>query len=70
MAIKLIGVPLGAECNKSRERTEIVDMMIRLEEDENFYLLQHEYGLHHAILFSWKETSIKLLDLYKQCVKS
>lgn len=49
---------------------EIAEMMMRLEEDENFYLMQHEYGLHHAISFSWKETSIKLLDLYKQCVTS
>lgn len=44
---------------------EIAEMMIRLEEEPKFYDQQIEYGLNHVIAFSWKETTKKLLGIYK-----
>ena len=47
---------------------EIAKMMIKLEEDQLLYQSQIEYGLHHVISFSWKETTHKLIDIYKECL--
>ena len=44
---------------------EIADMMIRLEEDNDFYLQQQNYGLKHVVAFSWKETTKQLLSIYQ-----
>lgn len=47
---------------------EIAEMMLRLEEDDQFYNHQREYGLHHAVSFSWKETTKQLLHIYKELI--
>lgn len=50
----------------SPEDTEgISQMMLRLEEDEDLYNTQREYGIQHVRSFSWKETTKKLLNIYK-----
>ena len=48
---------------------EITDMMIRLEEDDEFYSQQKEIGLVRAEQFSWKQTAEHLLDLYEKVYK-
>ena len=48
---------------------EITDMMIRLEEDNEFYKKQKEIGLVRAEQFSWKQTAEHLLDLYEKVYK-
>ncbi len=45
---------------------EIADMMLRLETDSDFYQKQKEIGLERAKLFSWKQTSENLLQLYHE----
>lgn len=45
---------------------EITDMMIRLEEDDEFYSRQKEIGLVRAEQFSWTQTAEHLLDLYEK----
>lgn len=47
---------------------EIAEMMIRLEEDSQFYNKQKEYGLNHVIAFSWQETTRQLLSIYKELI--
>ena len=48
---------------------EITDMMIRLEEDKEFYKQQENIGLVRAEKFSWKQTAEHLLDLYEKVYK-
>ena len=48
---------------------EITDMMIRLEEDAEFYRQQKEIGLVRAEQFSWKQTAEHLLNLYEKVYK-
>ena len=48
---------------------EITDMMIRLEEDKEFYKQQENIGLVRAEQFSWKQTAEHLLDLYEKVYK-
>ena len=48
---------------------EITDMMIRLEEDNEFYKQQENIGLVRAKQFSWKQTADHLLDLYEKVYK-
>ena len=48
---------------------EITDMMIRLEEDNEFYRRQKGIGLVRAEQFSWKQTAEHLLDLYEKVYK-
>jgi glycosyltransferase involved in cell wall biosynthesis len=48
---------------------EITDMMIRLEEDKEFYKHQENIGLVRAEQFSWKQTAEHLLDLYEKVYK-
>jgi len=43
---------------------EIVQMMLKLENDNQFYSLQQKYGLQQVIGFSWKETTLHLLKIY------
>lgn len=45
---------------------EITAMMLRLENDPEFYQQQKELGLKRAELFSWNKTAKQLLELYKQ----
>ena len=44
---------------------EIAEMMIRLEEDHDFYSKQQDYGLNHVIEFSWEKTTKHLLEIYQ-----
>lgn len=44
---------------------EIADMLIRLENDEAFYLQQKKWGMERAKLFSWHNTALQLLKLYE-----
>jgi glycosyltransferase involved in cell wall biosynthesis len=44
---------------------EITAMMLRLENDPEFYQHQREIGLKRAELFSWNKTAKQLLELYK-----
>ena len=39
-------------------------MMLKLENDNQFYSLQQKYGLQQVIGFSWKETTLHLLKIY------
>ena len=48
---------------------EIADMMIRLEEDDDFYRKQEDMGLLRAEEFSWQQTAERLLDLYEKVYK-
>ena len=45
---------------------EIAQMMLKLENDEDFYCQQREHGLQHVKAFSWKETTLSLLNIYKE----
>jgi glycosyltransferase involved in cell wall biosynthesis len=44
---------------------EITAMMLRLENDNDFYQKQREIGLERATHFSWKKTASQLLELYE-----
>lgn len=48
---------------------EIAQMMIKLENDEDFYCQQREHGLQHAKVFSWKETTLSLLNIYNELTR-
>lgn len=48
---------------------EITEMMLRLENDEDFYNQQKEIGLKRASLFSWRKTAEQLLSLYESVYK-
>lgn len=48
---------------------EIAQMMLKLENDDKFYCQQREYGLQHAKAFSWKETTLRLLNIYKELIE-
>ena len=48
---------------------EITEMMLRLENDEDFYNQQKEIGLKRANLFSWRKTAEQLLSLYESVYK-
>ena len=48
---------------------EIVQMMIKLEEDREFYDQQKELGIKRAKLFSWRQTAEQLLDVYERVYK-
>jgi glycosyltransferase involved in cell wall biosynthesis len=45
---------------------EITDMMLRLEQDDDFRRQQSAYGIERAKLFSWRQTATQLLELYEQ----
>lgn len=47
---------------------EIAQMMLKLENDEDFYCQQREHGLQHVKAFSWKETTLSLLNIYKELI--
>lgn len=47
------------------DEEEIAEKLLLLENDTNFYLKQREYGLQRVELFSWKNTALNLLDIYK-----
>lgn len=44
---------------------EIAEQMLRLEEDEAYYLKQKKTGLKRAKLFSWRQTAEQLLEVYE-----
>ena len=48
---------------------EITEMMLRLENDEDFYNQQKVIGLKRANLFSWRKTAEQLLSLYESVYK-
>lgn len=58
----------GAILVNPESTEEITQMMLRLEEDDSFYCHQREYGLQHAVSFSWEETTKRLLQIYKMLV--
>ena len=45
---------------------EITEMMLRLENDQDFYDQQKQIGLERAKLFSWRKTAENLLKLYQE----
>lgn len=45
---------------------EIADMMLRLENNQDFYKEKQEVGLQRAKLFSWRKTAENLLSLYEE----
>ena len=45
---------------------EITEMMIRLENDNDFYEHQRAVGLERVKLFSWKKTADNLLKIYQE----
>lgn len=45
---------------------EITGMMLRLENDRDFYDQQRQIGLERAKLFSWRKTAENLLKLYQE----
>ena len=45
---------------------EITEMMLRLENDQDFYEQQRQIGLERAKLFSWRKTADNLLKLYQE----
>ena len=44
---------------------DIADMMLKLENDQDFYQATRAVGLERAKLFSWRKTAEQLLDLYQ-----
>ena len=48
---------------------EIAQMMIKLEEDRDFYSQQKELGFKRAKLFSWRQTAEQLFDVYERVYK-
>jgi len=48
---------------------EIAQMMIKLEEDGDFYNQQKDLGLKRAKLFSWRQTAEQLFDIYERVYK-
>ena len=44
---------------------DIADMMLKLENDQDFYQAKRAVGLERAKLFSWRKTAEQLLDLYQ-----
>ena len=45
---------------------KITEMMLRLENDQDFYDQQKQIGLERAKLFSWRKTAENLLKLYQE----
>jgi glycosyltransferase involved in cell wall biosynthesis len=48
---------------------EITQMMIKLEEDREFYDQQKNLGIKRAQLFSWRQTAELLLEVYNRVYK-
>lgn len=48
---------------------EIAEIMLRLENDDDFYRQQEKIGIERAKLFSWKQTAERLLELYEDVYK-
>lgn len=48
---------------------EIAQMMIKLEEDREFYDQQKNLGIKRAQLFSWRQTAELLLEVYNRVYK-
>ncbi len=44
---------------------DIAGMMLKLENDQDFYQAKRAVGLERAKLFSWRKTAEQLLDLYQ-----
>lgn len=47
---------------------KIVEKLLELENNSDFYKQQVEYGLQRIQDFSWKETAKNLLDIYKKVI--
>jgi len=48
----------------------ITDMMLRFENDSEYYSQMKSYGLKRVKLFSWKYTAESLLSLYEDVIRS
>lgn len=48
------------------EPEEIAEKMLLLEQDDDFYRKQEEYGIKRAQLFSWRLTAEQLLNVYER----
>ena len=48
---------------------EIAEIMLKLENDDDFYRQQEKIGIERAKLFSWKQTAERLLELYEDVYK-
>ena len=44
----------------------ITDMMLRLENDAEYYSRIRDYGLNRVKMFSWNHTAESLLSLYEE----
>ena len=44
----------------------ITDMMLRLENDGEYYSKIRDYGLQRVKMFSWNHTAESLLSLYEE----
>ena len=54
---------------KPENPDEITQMMIKLEEDREFYDQQKNLGIKRAQLFSWRQTAELLLEVYNRVYK-
>jgi len=45
---------------------EITAMLLKLENDKDFYEEKRKVGLERAKFFSWKQTAKQLLSLYEE----
>lgn len=63
-----IGGPYAILVNPE-DPDEIAEMMLRLEDDDEFYRQQEKVGIERAKLFSWRQTAERLLDLYEDVYK-
>ena len=48
---------------------EIVQAMVRLEEDPEYHHSLSQYGLRRVQQFSWKKTALKTLELYNEIIQ-
>ena len=48
------------------DSNSITDMMLRLENDGEYYSRIREYGLQRVKMFSWNQTAESLLSLYEE----
>ena len=45
---------------------DITNKILQLEENEAFYRQQVDYGLKRSQMFSWRNTAVSLLKIYKE----
>lgn len=58
----------GALFADPKDANDIASKILLLEENENIYKQQVEYGLEHAKSFSWRKSAEALLEVYKEAI--